>query len=88
MSAHLLRIRERMNSAIMREKREEGRQSVRRFWIEKERNVQAHIDNLRASNEFKPYYVLGFPARYTTTITIISTLVSFYVTLISAYNGA
>ncbi len=55
------------------------------YWKDIESAIVAYITSVSASNDFRPFYVLGFPAKYETTIAILSSLISFYIALVSAY---
>lgn len=55
------------------------------YWRDAERSLVSYLHVLSELSENSPFFILGFPASYATTITICSSLLSFYLTLISAY---
>ena len=58
------------------------------YWLDVEKALKSYNEAIGDNARFRPYYVLGVVASYTIMITLLSTLMSFYLSLITAYYTA
>lgn len=54
-------------------------------WQGCERAILSCLETLKANNDFKPFYVVGFQARYIICQTMASGAISFVITIMSMY---